>query len=160
MNSSQICSPYHSQKGGQSQPLLSSWTPRVNSHSTSRTTLLSPLGWTVAKSAPLTTHRKVANHSHQNKTHLPEINKPQARRSRVKISIVLSNRFKHLHRGHYTHDKTPARHGLLGQFKNNLVLGSHCTGLYGRSMESAWGCSFSWTPSRLGAELSSRVKGV
>jgi hypothetical protein len=33
----------------------------------------------VAKTAPHAAHRKVANHSPQNKTHLTEINKPQVR---------------------------------------------------------------------------------
>jgi hypothetical protein len=64
-----------------------SWAPRVNSHSARRTTLLSPLGLTVAKSSPLATRRKVDNHSPRNKTHLPEINQPQARISGVEISI-------------------------------------------------------------------------
>jgi hypothetical protein len=39
------------------------WAPRVDSHSASRTTLLSPLELTAAKSAPLATRRNVANHS-------------------------------------------------------------------------------------------------
>jgi hypothetical protein len=60
-----------------------SWVPRVNSHSASRTTLHSPLGLTAANSAPLTTHKKVANHCPQIMTRLPEINKPQARISDV-----------------------------------------------------------------------------
>jgi hypothetical protein len=40
-----------------------SWAPGVNSHSASRTPLPTPLELTVAKSAPLATRRKVANHS-------------------------------------------------------------------------------------------------
>jgi hypothetical protein len=106
----------------------------------------------------------------QNKTHLTEINKSQARISGVEISKMLSNRFKHLHRGHYNLDRllicTPARHSLriTWAVKNNLILGSHCTGLYGRQWdrrwaESAWGCSFSWTTSCLGADPTTKFKG-
>jgi hypothetical protein len=61
-----------------------SWAPRVDSHSASQTKLLSPMGLIVAKSAPFTTRRKVANHSPRN---LPKINKPQARISGVEISM-------------------------------------------------------------------------
>jgi hypothetical protein len=43
--------------------LDSSWAPSANSHSASRTMLLSPLGLIVAKSDPFTTRRKEANHN-------------------------------------------------------------------------------------------------
>jgi hypothetical protein len=47
--------------------------------------------------------------------------------------------------------------GLLPVLKNNLLLGSQCIFIWDavgctRWMESAWCCSFSWTPSRLGAD--------
>jgi hypothetical protein len=43
------------------------------------------LGIKLANLLPLPLARKVANHSSQNKTHLPEINKPQARISGMEI---------------------------------------------------------------------------
>jgi hypothetical protein len=109
-----------------------SWAPRVNSHSASRTMLVSPLELTVAKSAPLATLRKLANHSPQNQTHLPEINKPQTRISGVEISMCYptdSNTYIEV-----TTHSTCLR--LLPKFKNNLVLGSHCTGLHGRQWDT------------------------
>jgi hypothetical protein len=58
----------------------------------------------------------------------------------------------------YTHVDRPCL-GLLPVLKNNVILGSHCTFVCifkavgcTRWMESAWCCSFSWTPSRLGAD--------
>jgi hypothetical protein len=62
---------------------FTSWAPRF----LTVTPLVGPKGSTVAKSALLSTRRKVANHSPRNKTHLPEINKPQARITGVEISM-------------------------------------------------------------------------
>jgi hypothetical protein len=104
----------------------------------------SPLGLTVATSSPLATHRKVANYSPQNKTHLPETNKQQARISGVEISMCYpmdSNTCIEVTTHVNARGQTPAR-----QFKNNLVLGSHhvCVEDSGTDgMESASGCSFS-----------------
>jgi hypothetical protein len=71
-------------------------TPRVNSHSACRTTLLSHLELTVAKSASLATCRKVAKQNSSNDM------------EGVKMSITIQfkdaciehPRFKQLHRGH------------------------------------------------------------
>jgi hypothetical protein len=63
---------------------LLQYNSRVNSQSGLR---FFPLEITVAKSAPITTHKKVANHGSRNKRHIPEINKPQARISGVEISM-------------------------------------------------------------------------
>jgi hypothetical protein len=60
-------------------------TPPVN------TTLLLPLGLTVAKSASLVTRRKVANHSPRNKTLLPEIRQTSSKAIMSGDLHVLSN---------------------------------------------------------------------
>jgi hypothetical protein len=64
-----------------------SWVPMVNSHSTSRT-ILSPLG---INSSQIYSHYHSGKGGQslpsQNKTHLPEINKPQARISGVEVSM-------------------------------------------------------------------------
>jgi hypothetical protein len=92
-----------------------------------------PSGLTVAKSDPLATRRKVANHSPQS----PEINKPQARISGVEISMCNQIDSNTCIEVTTCMDYDPARQ------LNNLVPGPHCTSLYGsqwdtRSMESAW----------------------
>jgi hypothetical protein len=56
-----------------------SWSPRVNSHSAIRTTLLSPLALTVANSAPNITRKRWPITALKTTRHLPEINKPHAR---------------------------------------------------------------------------------
>jgi hypothetical protein len=79
---------------------------------------------------------------------------------------VLSNRFKHLHRGHYTHDRL-LPWILAREFKNSLVLGPHCIGLYGAVVHTVDGISLvvpsaehppAWE--QIPLQLISRVKGV
>jgi hypothetical protein len=56
-------------------------------------------------SAPITTRKKVANHSPQAKTHLPEINKPQERISGVEVSMcypIDSNTCIEVRSGHHS----------------------------------------------------------
>jgi hypothetical protein len=128
------------------------WAPRVNSHSASRL-LLSP--WELTESSQFcchyTTHKKVANHSSWNKT--PPWDKQLSSKDIWSGDFhVLSNRFKHLHRGHFR--SATLMHmtdACWTEFKNNVVLGSACTGLYGRQWTHGGGnqpgSSFSWTHS-------------
>jgi hypothetical protein len=73
----------------------------------------------------------VANHNPRNKTHLPEINIPPARISGVDISMCYS-----IDSNTCIEVTTCMAMGRLvpltpaGRFKNNFVLGHHCTGLY------------------------------
>jgi hypothetical protein len=67
---------------------LQDWTPKGYS----RTGLLSPLILIPSQICFPCHAKEVANHSPWNKTHLPEINKPQARISGVEISICSPNR--------------------------------------------------------------------
>jgi hypothetical protein len=100
-------------------------------------------------------------HSPRNKTHLPEINKPQARISGVELSMcypVDSNTC--------TDVTTRVNRLLLDSLKNNFVLGSHCVQqvcMEGSRNTVAW-LFLQLNTSCLGADstiqLSSRVKGM
>jgi hypothetical protein len=81
----------------------------------------------------------------------------QTRARWYKIQTPASRSLTRLHRGHLNTWETLAFDCCQMCLKNNLVLGSHCTFEWKavgwtRWMESAWRCSFSWTPSRLGAD--------
>jgi hypothetical protein len=94
---------------------------RVNCHSTSRTTLFSPLGLTVAKSPPLPLTDRWPITALET-THPPCDKQTSSRNIWSGDFHVLSNRFKHLHRGHYTYGQTVQR--LESHFRPTFIASS------------------------------------
>jgi hypothetical protein len=145
--------------------------PRVNSHSASQTTLLSLLESTAAKSAPLLLAEMWPITAFEMTWEEQTSNKV------LKWKCPCSIEFKHMHRCKFVKIKsfqyknnnmhrgskiqTPASRSfharcqclkitLFWDLTLHLCWRRGCT----RWMESAWHCSFSWTPSHLGADSS------